>query len=329
MTRFVFALAGAALLLVLAGCSLHRPQPVTLPVDLPQQFSAETSLPLPIDRWWEMFDDERLNALMEEAFAANLDISQAIARLQQLEATSRSIGAARRPSLNLQGQASRESTPGFFGNNEGDSYRLSLAAAFEVDLWNKLKSRRDAARLEKDASRAEVLSLYLGLSAQVADQYYLAAEQRHQLGLTRRTVEAHADTLERVRRRYRQGLVPALDLYQARQNLAAAKARLPVFEAGLARAEHALSVLLGRYPQKLESAEVVSLRSVPDAFGAGLPSELLNRRPDVRAAFLRVKASDKRIAAAIADRFPSLNLAASYGDMSSAFSTGDITGTFW
>lgn len=330
MIRIACVLAAAVLLLSMVGCSPHQRRPIPLSVDVPETFATETTAaPVPIERWWKAFDDERLDALMQEAFAANLDIGQTVARLRRLEASSRKAAAGRRPTLDLQGRASRESTPSFFGDNEGDSYRLSLAAAFEVDLWNKLKARRDAARFEADATRAEALSLYLRLSARVADQYYLAAEQRHQLRLTRRTVDAHAETLERVERRYREGLVPAVDLYQARQSLAAAKARLPVHEAGLARAEHALSVLLGRYPQQLESAEVVSLQSVPETFDTGLPSELLRRRPDVRAVFLRVKASDERTAAAIAERFPSLNLAAGAGRLKNAFSTGDITGTFW
>lgn len=330
MIRLAIALTGAVLIFLGAGCSLHQPQRIPVPVDIPAEFASPVTPAPPLaERWWTLLGDQRLDALMNEAFRANLDLDQAVARLRQLEATSRSVGAARRPRLDLQGQASRETTPSFFGDNEGDSYRLSLAAAFEVDLWDKLKSRRDAARFEAEASRSEVLSLYLRLSAQVADLYYLAAEQRHQLELTSQTIAAHSDTLRRVERRYREGLVPALDVYQARQNLSAAEAREPAFEAGLAQAEHALSVLLGRYPQRLDSAEVVSLQRIPDVFPAGLPTELLARRPDVKAAFLQVKASDKRIAATIADRFPSFNLAASYGEMNTAFSTGDITGTFW
>ena len=130
-------------------------------------------------------------------------------------------------------------------------------------------------------------------------------------------------------RRYREGLVSALDVYQARQSLAAAQARRPDFEATLATTEHALAVVIGDYPRGQTSGDVVVLPETPIAFPSGLPSQVLARRPDVAAAFHRVRASDARVAAAIADRFPSINLLGAWGRSSSAFSTGDIKGEFW
>lgn len=315
---------------LLAGCSLHRVQEITPSVTIPDSYLEEAppAATDAVDSWWTLFDDPRLDALMEEAFTGNLDLEAAIARLEQLQAIGRISNAGRRPTLSIEGQASREKSPGFFGDNEGSSYRLSAAAAFEIDLWKKLASRRNAARLEAEASVEEVHALYLGLSARLADLYYLAAEQRSQLELTGHTVASFAETLAMVERRYREGLVPALDVYQARQNLAAARARRPQLEASLARAEHALSVLVGRYPES-GTGEVAILPTIPEAFSAGLPSELIARRPDVQSSLLQVQASDQRIAAAIAERFPSFNLIGSYGRSSSAFSTGDITGSFW
>ncbi len=313
---------------LISGCAVHRPLPVELFLTPPPLYGEPAAAGLPLERWWEAFGDERLNQLMEEAFVQNLDLARGAARLDAARAVLRATGAVRRPSLNAQGQWSREDTPSFFGNNTGDSYGLSLAAAFEVDLWRKERSRMDAAAFDAEAAGEDLKALYLTLSANIADLYYLAAEERGQLHLTDQTIEFFAETARRIEERYKEGLVPALDLYQARRNLAAAKARRPLFEKTLAETEHALAILLGRYPEKNVSGSI-TLPAIPAAFPAGLPSDLLTRRPDVKAALLRVKSSDARVAAAIADRFPSMDLAANYGKSSLAFSTGDITGIFW
>jgi len=315
-------------LFLIVGCAVHPPQEVSLPTDPPASYGERKSAGQPIERWWETFGDERLNRLMDEAFSGNLDLAQGMARLDAARAVLKSTGAARLPSLDARGEWSRENTPSFFGNNTGNSYRLSLAAAFEIDLWRKEASRTRAATLETVAAREDLKTLYLTLAANVADLYYLASEQQEQLQLTDQTIRDVSETTRRVERRYREGLVPALDLDQARRNLAAAKARRPLYEKTLQETKHALSLLAGRYPEE-KVAEVVSLPEIPSAFPSGLPSTLLARRPDVVAALARVKAADARTAAAIADRFPSINLAADYGTSSLAFSTGDIQGTFW
>jgi NodT family efflux transporter outer membrane factor (OMF) lipoprotein len=199
-------------------------------------------------------------------------------------------------------------------------FRLSPTTSYEIDLWRKISSRTKAARLDASASEEDIRSLYISISAELADLYYLAVEQRAQLELTDRTIEAFEDALARVERRYREGLVPALDLYQARENLALAKSQRPVFEANLETTLHAVSVLLGRFPGKEISGEASTLPEAPD-FTVGLPSRLLTGRPDLRAALLRVEASDHRVAAAIADRFPSFNLIGEYGGASDTLNT--------
>jgi NodT family efflux transporter outer membrane factor (OMF) lipoprotein len=327
--RLITAFGVAALLSILTGCSLHQPQQATLPVAIPPAYVEPGDASPAIERWWESFADPQLNALIDEAFAANLDLDQAFARLQQTEAQLQSTAAAQRPFLTLLGESKEEKTPSFFDDIQGSSHRFSAAAGYEVDLWRKLASRTRGARLDLAASRREVETLYLTLAARVADLYFLAVEQRAQLALTDRNIAAFADTLERVERRYREGLVPALDVYQSRQNLAGARSRRPQFENSLAATEHALAVLLGRYPGGAAAGGLAALPAIAEQFATGLPSQLLARRPDVEAALLRLQASDARIAAAIADRFPSVNLLANYGYMRTAFSTGDIVGTFW
>ncbi len=317
---------------VFSGCGIHRPQAVNPPSPVPESFARQEGPPvesLPIGRWWETFQDKVLNDLMKEAIANNLDLDQSFARLSQLRAVTRQAESVLYPSLTAEAEAGRSRQPGIFGANTGNSYSLSLAAGYEIDLWDRNRSGALAAELEERASREDIRSLYVTLSAELADLYYLAVEQRAQIRLTDGTIASFEDTLELVTRRYVQGLVSALDVYQARQNLSFAKASRPVFEANLATAEHAIAVLLGRYPDRNLAGKMAELPETPGAFPAGLPSQLLARRPDVQAEFLRVKAGDARVAEAIADRFPSFNLLGNYGKSRTSFSTGDVTGVFW
>ena len=322
------------LLPALAGCSVHRPQPATLPVPLPagyvEQMAPAAAAPL-LGQWWKAFADPRLNALMQDAFAGNLDLAQGYARLAQAQAVLGATGAAERPTLDLSGNGGRRRQTAFGGTAVTDnSFSFSAPAAFEIDLWRKLANRTDAARLEAAASRDQLRSLYLTLSARVADLYFLAVEQREQLLLADANIAAFADTLERVERRYRAGLVPALDLYQSRQNLASARARRPQFENTLAGTEHALAVLVGRYPDRQSAGERATLPQAVPEFPAGLPSQLLARRPDIEANLQRLRASDARIAAAVAERFPALRLTGAAGGGSAVL--GDLLASgnlFW
>ena len=315
-----------------SGCSIHRKQAITLPSPVPESFARQEKPPVevpPVGRWWETFGDELLNDLMKEALDNNLDLARSFARMEQLQAVTRQARSVQYPSLNASGEAGRSRQPGILGSDTGNSYSLSLAAGYEIDLWNRNRSGAMAAMLEERASREDMRSLYISLSAELVDLYYLAVEQRAQIDLTDGTIASFEDTVELVTRRYLQGLVSALDVYQARQNLSFAKASRPVFEANLATTEHAIAVLLGRYPERDLAGKMAELPETPEAFPAGIPSRVLARRPDVQAEFLRVEASDARVAQAIADRFPSFNLLGNYGRSRTSFSTGDVTGIFW
>jgi len=317
--------------LVLPACAFYPKSAVELPVTVPEAYHGQ-SVPGEVDpasRWWELFADAHLNELMGQLFSQNLELDQALARLQQARSTVTSVRAARFPSVGIEGQGGRAMQPTALGDFTGDSYRFSGVASYEVDLWGKIASRAQAAGKGYEASYEEVQTLFLGLSAQLAELYYLAVEQRAQLALVDETITSFSQTIRNVEERYQRGVVPAVDVYQARQNLTAARANRNLFAANLATAEHAIAVLIGRYPDRDSAGDLAVLPMVPQAFPAGIPSELIGRRPDLKAALLRVEAADANVAAAIADRFPSINLIGSYGRSSQDFSTGLIEGNFW
>ncbi len=319
-----------ALLAALSGCSVHEPISIE-PGPVPEAYlevGKETVVKQIGGRWWEQFEDPVLNSLMDEALVNNLDLEKAYARLEQVEAVYRAVDSQRKPFLNLGGTASRDKQYTTFGNTVGTAYRLSVTAGYEVDLWQKLKNRSEAALLDALSARENIKSLYISLTAGMADLYFVAVEQRAQLQLLDEIIASYKDTVERVEFRYQLGQTEALAVYQARQELAVAKQRRPIFEAILARTEHAMAVLLGRLPAENIAGNLVSLPEMGTIFNVGMPAGLLQRRPDIEAAFMGVKAQDARVAAAIADRFPALNLAASYGVSWLDFGS-TTSGAFW
>jgi len=325
--RSLLCLLCAALL---AACAFRGPREVVPREGWPQQFEASVDPgEVPLEPWWLAFEDDALTRLVEEAIARNLELEQAVARLQQAEALLKTANAARLPSLGASAEAQKSRQPALGGDLEGETTSLSVAAAFELDLWGKLSARSRGARLDLAASREEFKALLLALSARTADAYYLVVEQRAQLQLAEKSIEAYRESLAMVERRYRQGLVPALDLYQARQNLASAEAGRAATASSLNSAENALAVLVGRYPADELAGDLTELPAPPQSFPAGLPSTLLTRRPDLQSALLRVQATDARLAAAIADRFPTLNLLGSYGTSRSTFTAPTLEGEFW
>ena len=322
----------ALLVLLLAACAFYPKSDVSMPDELPDQFigqqGAEADQVLS-GSWWQQFGDEHLNQLMDEMFSQNLQLEQAHARLQQARSAFKSVRSARFPSIGAEGQGGRSMQPTLGGDFTGDSYQFSGVAAYELDLWGKIASRAESAGKSYEATYEELQTLYLGLTAQLAELYYLAVEQRAQLILTDESIRSFADTVESVEERYRLGVVSAVDVYQARQNLTAARANRHLFAANLATAEHGIAVLIGRYPDRDSAGDLATLPTAPEAFPTGIPSELIGRRPDLRASLRLVEAADADVAAAIADRFPSINLLGSYGTSSQDFATGLVEGDFW
>ena len=147
-------------ILLLAGCSLHSPTKVELSVDPPPEYLKNRAADEPglrVDQWWLVFNDEHLNLLMTELFAQNLELTQSLARLEQVESAFRITRSAQLPNLSAGGDLSRSQQPGLTDDFIGNRQQLSLAAGFELDLWGKLAAQSKAASLELSASRQDIL----------------------------------------------------------------------------------------------------------------------------------------------------------------------------
>ncbi|MDA3903902.1 MAG: efflux transporter outer membrane subunit [Desulfuromusa sp.] len=316
-------------LLLLNACNPLRMAPLE-PSAPPGDYAIQQAEPLVqlSERWWTDFHDPQLNQLQQQLFSNNLDLRQALYRLQQLEALQKIAGSTLWPQLNLNGSLSRDRSPGILSNTSATTARLSVAAGYEVDLWNKLSDKNKAAELRQLAGERDVQALLLSLSAQLTEQYFLAVEQQAQLELLKQQAARKSDFLQTVTERYRAGLSTASEVYQAQQNLASVETLVPERQTALVRAQNSIALLLGQFPGSvsIDRNELPQLNNVVDI---GLPADLLTRRPDVAAALLQLEATDRELAAALADQLPAINLSATLGRSATHLAAGDIEGTFW
>jgi len=288
------------------------------------------------DRWWEVFGDPVLNQLVEEVLKYNLDIRQASARILELKYQVIETRADRFPAAGFQAQGQRQHQPsagmgpGISIGGTTDSYNLSLPASFEVDLWGKFARAEESSQaslLQGEESRWTVAQ---GVVAEAVTLYLKIESLERRIQITEESLENYRDSVTFVERRYKRGLTSILDLRQARRTLAQAQANLPLLVQELGAGQQALTVLLGRYPEtrpprKQPEDYYRQLAPVPP----GLPSELLMRRPDIRAAEARLKSLNALVGVRKASRFPSISLTGSYGYSSSALGSLFQPDTVW
>lgn len=309
-------------LLAFSGCA-QRASDATpaVPVDVPAHFQAGTATTPVAPAWLATFSDATLAALVHEAWQANPDLRATAARLAQAEARATQAGAARLPALDLDAGASRLRTNPDLGagprKQYTTDYQVGLGVAWEIDVWGRLAAASRAEGAEALAARTDLEAAHRALAAQVARAWYRLAHDRLRLALIEDFRVSSAVTERLVSQRFADGKSPAVDVRAARADLARAEVDVRDRQRILAQSSRALEVLLGRYPAA-ELAAADDLPAPPPDLPAGIPSELLLRRPDLRAAATRLLAADERLASAQADLLPKLSLTASGGTRSDA-----------
>ena len=311
---------GALLLGLLAACGTAPPAtpPAELAVDMPTAWDSATaageSAPLQQD-WWLAFGDPQLDAFMAQALTHNRDLGASIARLEAFAAARTIAGAPLWPEVDagLNAQRARRLFLGFpFGGGGVPSstvttYGLTVNVRWEIDVWGRLRAAESAAIADQQVALADFHGARLSLLGQICRGWFAAIEARQQLTLAEATVAAFRSTGDDVRDRFRRGVRPAVDVHLAATNLANAEANVAQRRDALQRTLRHLDVLAGRYPDGRTSTGAALPRALPQV-PAGLPSDLLQRRPDLIAAERRVAATGCRIEAARAALYPSLSL---------------------
>jgi multidrug efflux system outer membrane protein len=340
----------AALPLLLAGCTVGpdhvRPE---LVAEVPTAYAAEDAADGAADtvvatadssltptRWWRAFGDPRLDDLVAQAVARNLDLQRAAAAVLEARATLGGARSDRWPTIDLSATASRSQTnlssfgiggPGGSSTLLRNNFDAQLTARYELDLWGRLARAEESARASLLASEANRRVVQQTLVADVVRTWLEVRELQCQLGLTLRTIASYRRTVETVEQRYAGGVAPALEVRLARQNLLGAEAAAPEYRRQLRAAVRRLEILAGRYPAAAavpaDEATVLAA-AMPDPLPpvpAGLPADLLQRRPDLVAAEASLHASVANVGAAKARLFPTLSLTGSAGYVSSELET--------
>jgi NodT family efflux transporter outer membrane factor (OMF) lipoprotein len=301
------------------GCGAPARE-VRPPVAFPDAFSASGDAALPA-RWWRLFGEPVLDALVEAALAGNLDLAVARDRILQAEAVARRVGADRVPHVDASGSLGARASSG----TSGVDFGIGVAASWELDLWGRVEALREAARYDVEAVRDSREAAAMSLAAEVASAWLQLAEVRGQIELLAAQGEVNAQVLELVRLRFRAGRAGGESVLRQRQRVEASAAERARLESSAGVLEHRLAILLGRMPGTVSVEAGPELPDPPPLPATGIPAERVCRRPDVRAAYHAVLAADRRTAAALADRFPRISLAAgaSVSEPSGGMSVGN------
>ena len=317
--------------LVLLSACATPPPPQAPKVELPAAWKEAAPRFAEDGRWWRIYQDAELDKLVDEAIAQNTDLVIAAARVDEARALVADARGAQMPTVDARAGAQRQdnsrSTATFFPGipTRYSDYRATLNVSWEVDVFGRLRATASAARADLQASEAARDGVRLALAAQVAKSYFALRAFDEQLAMTRRNVSLREDALVLQRKRYNGGVISEYDLRQLEAETASVRAQLPPLERARDQEEAALAVLLGRSPKQIFEAEV-GRTSIFDqslhaaVVPAGMPSELLLRRPDLVEAERRLAAANARIEAARADMFPSIVLTGVAGRESASLS---------
>ncbi len=277
------------------------------------------------DQWWVIFAKPELNQVLEKVIASNWDIQRAAGRVLELRAQAQVVRADRFPELDVDWQHRTEirKIDKIGGGKSRETFRfydLALPLFYEVDFWGRLARAEEAARFDLLEAEENRLVVAQTVVAEAIRLYLEVESLERSIDITLQLIDNFRRNARIIERRYERGLATALDLRQARRILASAEADIPLQRRDRANRIHQLAVLMGTYPdippiRRHSENYYTRLPEVPP----GLPSDLLQRRPDIRVAEARVMSRNALVGAALADRFPRISLTGSFGYTSDSF----------
>jgi NodT family efflux transporter outer membrane factor (OMF) lipoprotein len=331
MARRRHILIATICLAALAGCAQRPYTPPTTPTPTAYKQAALTSpsakLPegmpaaVPSDTWWLVFNDPVLDDLERRVDASNQDLAAAEAAVRQARAVVAEQQAGFFPIVELSGDASRIKSSSGTGSSGTparsrapvNSYNVQLGASWEPDLWGRVREQVTSAEANAAASVADLGAVRLVAQSQLATNYLQFRNTDAEIAVVMGTIEAFQRALKIAQNRYDAGLAPRADLLQAQSQLATTRAELEGLEQTRAQLEHAIAILVGQPPADVSLDVWLQADPPVPQIPAGVPSELLLRRPDIAAAERRVAAANATIGVAEADYFPRIVLTGATG----------------
>lgn len=321
-------------LLLVTGCAVgpdYELPDTVMPEEWHSEAAQDYSPTEPLLDWWSALDDTVLTSLIWRAEAANLDLAQAVARIDEARALRGISKSDFWPQIGLGGSYTRTelSDKGALGQAlpEGESFAPSdqwdvgFDASWELDFFGRIRRRTEAASAELEASVEDYRDVLVTLYAEVASNYVEVRSLQARIQLARANAKAQRETVKLTQDRFDAGLVSALDVTQAQSNLATTEAEIPRLETNREAALNRLAVLLAEHPGALhaELREPAPIPKPPDSLTVGLPGDLLRRRPDVRRAERELAAQTARIGVATADLFPTFSISGFVGRQAAGF----------
>ena len=319
-----------SVVLLLSGCTMgpnYKRPTVTVPTTYrgaaPDGTAQTTSISLGDQKWWDVFQDEQLRVLIRAALQQNYDIRIAASRILEAKAQLGITRADQFPTVNVGAgiadarTAQSKLSPAF----ETSAGQVNVSAAWELDFWGKFRRATEAARanlLESEWARQEVVST---LVANVASGYFQLRALDLQLEISKRTLQSRQESLRLTRILADGGSTSLLDVRQAEQLVFTASAEVPALEQQIAQQENSLSILLGQNPGDIPRGQTLTEQRQPPEVPPGLPSALLERRPDIQQAEEQLVAANAQIGVARAAYFPQITLSGNGGYQSSALTS--------
>tara|TARA_B100000315_G_scaffold226109_1_gene232819 strand:+ start:36 stop:1493 length:1458 start_codon:yes stop_codon:yes gene_type:complete len=320
----VVGVCGVSLIAFFVGCSAAPPvSHPDLKVTVPEQWKSSSATAIAVEGGWvKSFNDPKLEAIVAEAIEHNHDLKAAGARLSAAASSARIVGADLLPrvSAGFDGLRQRQNfvglpIPGFEDDVLSTKYNLfgvSLDTTWELDVWGRVRAQTFAAYADMEAAKADFAAARLSLAGQTAKSWFAVAEAKQQATLAQKALESYQLTAAHVRSRFERGLRPSLDLRLALSNVGTGEALYQERQEQYERAVRQLEILLGRYPDGIISG-VERLPDIMPIMPAGVPADVVSRRPDLAAAERQLAAANTRITQARAALYPRINLTTGTG----------------
>ena len=323
-------LAGSLLLLALVTGCMVGPSYRPAPGDVPATWSAAVPSAAPaagaeaedaLARWWTVFQDPTLSALIDRAIASNLDLKLAASRVRQARASRRIAAGGAGPTADATGALTRSQSADPSASSRQNRapatnrYQAGFDAAWELDLFGGVRRGIEAANADLLAAEEAQQGALVTLVAEVARSYVELRMYQQRTEVARQNLTSQEHTADLTRQRFKGGFVSGLDVANAEAQTASTAAQIPLLEAAALQTIHSISILLGREPGSLlsELALAGAVSTAPPAVPIGLPSDLLRRRPDIRQAEAQIHGATARIGVATADLYPRFTLAGGVG----------------
>jgi len=279
---------------------------IDLPLETPNTFSSTSAHPLS-EQWWTDFGNANMDSLVNQALQSNFNLETAWQRLRAAQALVDGEKSARFPDLNvgLSGEIERPKSPG------DEKLRLGITSEYEIDLWGRISSGIAAQHYQAQATYADYQTAALSLSAEVVRTYLQLISAQNQLALFNHQIDTNQKVLSLIKARFGSGQTRSVDILRQKQLIESTREQKITTESRIQVLEHQLAVLLGRPPQEKIAYTSPALPDLPPIPNAGVPAELIQRRPDVQRAYHQLQAADRELAVALSNRYPRLTLTAS------------------